>query len=441
MAQTTKEITVDVAKKNLFQAIVAKQNDSNSRFLRVTVCDEGDKIEIPSNATVSINAERADAASKAFAGTVNKDGTVTVPLTNWMLELDDVVRCSISIIGSDDERLTSTSFLVEVEAAETTSSDISEDENYDILVRLISDMSDVKLACETATTNAIAATTNANTAAEAAREAASAIGGSDKPTKIDSWAVVQQLVRLGIAPKVFNIGDQLVCNHSDYGKLTWDIIGIDHDTPANSEYTHSLTIQLHDSLAGHLFDTAEPTNPDSDRASYGSNNWAESSIRQWLNSNGEAGSWWTAKTEYDVEPPYASSGAGFMAGFDEDFLSTVGEVTKITARNTITDGGGSDTTAEKFFLLSLTEVYGGLVNSISEGEAYPYYADNSSLSAADTTVDDNRVKYRNGVVQFWWLRSPDPSDSYSVRFVKTTGSIGTITANTSRGVAPACCII
>lgn len=33
MAQITKEITVDVAKKNLFQAIVAKQNDNNSRFL------------------------------------------------------------------------------------------------------------------------------------------------------------------------------------------------------------------------------------------------------------------------------------------------------------------------------------------------------------------------------------------------------------------------
>lgn len=173
MAQITKEITVDVAKKNLFQAIVAKQNDSNSRFLKVTLCNEGDKIEVPSNATALINAERADDGSKAFAGTVNGDGTVTVPLTNWMLELDDIVRCSISIIGSDKEKLTSTSFSVEVEAAEATSSDISEDENYDILVRLISDTSDVKLACETATTAANSATDLANKATAAANASAS----------------------------------------------------------------------------------------------------------------------------------------------------------------------------------------------------------------------------------------------------------------------------
>lgn len=270
---------------------------------------------------------------------------------------------------------------------------------------------------------------------------ATAVGGGDEPIEIDSWAVVQQLVRLGIAPKVFNIGDQLVCNHSKYGKLTWDIIGIDHDTPANSEYTHSLTIQLHDCLTGHQFDAPEPTNPDFDRASYGSNNWVESGIRQWLNSNGKAGTWWTAKTEYDVKSSYASSEAGFMAGFDEDFLSTVGEVTKITARNTVTDGGGSDTTTEKFFLLSQTEVYGGLVNSISEGEAYPYYADNSSLSAAGTGADDNRIKYRSGSAQYWWLRSPDPSGSRGVRSVSTTGYVSGSNAFNSNGVAPACCII
>ena len=179
MAQITKEIVVDVAKKNLFQAIVAKQNDNNSRFLKVTLCNEGVKIEIPSSATAIINAERADNSSKAFAGTVNSDGTVTVPLTNWMLGLDDVVRCSISVIGSDEQKLTSTSFSIDVEAAEYEGSDITEDENYDILITLISDVSDAKLACETASTAANsatelaqAATTSANNAATSAATAA-----------------------------------------------------------------------------------------------------------------------------------------------------------------------------------------------------------------------------------------------------------------------------
>lgn len=174
MAQITKDITVDVAKKNLFQALVAKQNDNNSRFLKVTICNEGTKIEVPSTATVLINAERADNSSKAFAGTVNSDGTVTVPLTNWMLGLDDVVRCSISVIGSDEQKLTSTSFSIDVEAAEYEGSDITDDENYDVLITLISDVSDAKLACETATIAANSATELAQGAATAANDAATA---------------------------------------------------------------------------------------------------------------------------------------------------------------------------------------------------------------------------------------------------------------------------
>lgn len=174
MAQIIKEITVDVAKKNLFQAIVAKQNDSNSRFLKCTLLNEGAQIIVPSSATAIINAERADDTSAAFMGTVNEDGTVTVPLTGWMLALDDIVRCSISVIDSDDQKLTSTSFSVEVESVEFSDSDISQDENYDILINLISDCSDVKVDCENAAADALSATTAAARATESANTAATA---------------------------------------------------------------------------------------------------------------------------------------------------------------------------------------------------------------------------------------------------------------------------
>ena len=70
-------------------------------------------------------------------------------------------------------------------------------------------------------------------------------GGSNVPVEINSWSVVQQMVRLGIAAKVFSIGDQLVCNHETYGTLVWDIIGIDHDTPANSEFKHYSVARLY----------------------------------------------------------------------------------------------------------------------------------------------------------------------------------------------------
>lgn len=268
-------------------------------------------------------------------------------------------------------------------------------------------------------------------------------GGSiDTDLGISSWAVVQQLVRLGVASKVFNVGDQLVCGHTTYGTLTWDILGFDLDTPVDTTYEHSMTIGLHDQLnTAFQFDAAETNNPDANRKQYGSNNWKESGIRQWLNSNGAAGTWWTAQTDYDVRPSYANSTAGFLAGLDADMLAVLGSVKKITARNTVTDGGGYDETTEKIFLLSRTEVYGGQENAIDEGTVYPYYSQNSSLTAAGTGADTNRIKYRNGTAQYWWLRSPGSGTSHGVRGVSPGGGISYTSAYVGYGVAPACCII
>lgn len=66
--------------------------------------------------------------------------------------------------------------------------------------------------------------------------------------RVDSWETVQKIVRAGYAPLIFKVGDQFVCNHSEFGELTWDIIGFDHDVPTDSNYVHSMTLQLHDIL-------------------------------------------------------------------------------------------------------------------------------------------------------------------------------------------------
>lgn len=627
MAQVIKEITVDVARKNLFQAIVAKQHDSNSRFLKVSFTNEGEPITIGSASSVIINAERADNESKSFAGSVNDDGTVTVPLTNWMLELDDFLRCDISIVAADDSKLTSTSFTIEVEAAANgEGSDISEDENYDILITLLSDCAKVKSDCEdatnsantaaalandkaslaqtatdranevadnlnavmeeantsleemetatenavkaktdaeTATSNANTATSNANTAADAANNAADRVGdmlqaqnvsydnsdsgldagdvkaavdelakkiGGVANIVVESWEDVQKIVRMGLASNTFAIGDQLTCQRGST-TLVWDIIGIDHDTPTDKNFKHSLTLQLHDCLLSLQYDATEAlfyaenelpagtynftllagydttygggktysftlANPvpaggvimfpwgyqkqaadtkistygsvtsttviesvavtegangtaletvgecnHTHRIRYGSNNWMQSAMRQYLNSDAAAGSVWTPKTNFDRPPSWATNTAGFLNGLDADFLAVIGEVDKITTLNTLTDGGGSETNAEKFFLLSRSEVYGGKENGILEGDAYPYYSETSDLSAAGTGADTNRIKYRNGAAQYWWLRPPITSNSGGVRVVYATGGVYYNYAYHSYGVAPACCII
>lgn len=143
MAIITKAIKLETTQQNLIQAVIAKQNDCNSRYLKVTFLDEGAVIPLDSASEVTINAERQDGAAKSFFGVVNDDDTATVPLHSWILELDGIVNCDISIIGADS-RLTTTGFVVKVEKAACGSGDISVDPQYDVLANLIDDVSGAK---------------------------------------------------------------------------------------------------------------------------------------------------------------------------------------------------------------------------------------------------------------------------------------------------------
>lgn len=145
MIQIIKELKIEVSKPNIIQAIVAKQYDMNTRFLKVTLVDCGNTITISPSATkkVVINAERPDGQSKGFEGVINDDGTVTVPLHSWMLELDGTVICDISVIDTavnDNMKLTTTSFTLLVEKAAYGGSDITSDPQYDVLVNLINEV-------------------------------------------------------------------------------------------------------------------------------------------------------------------------------------------------------------------------------------------------------------------------------------------------------------
>ena len=143
MIKIIKELTIDVTKPNVFQAIVAKQYDMNTRFIKATFADGGRPIDIPKSQTLSviINAERKDGQSKGFDGVINDDGTVTVPLHSWMLELDGTVVCDISVVDTkenSEKKLTTTSFTLIVEKASYGGDDVTSDPQYDVLINLIS---------------------------------------------------------------------------------------------------------------------------------------------------------------------------------------------------------------------------------------------------------------------------------------------------------------
>ena len=115
---------------------------------------------------------------------------------------------------------------------------------------------------------------------------------------------------------------------------------------------------------------------------------------------------------------------------------------QISLQLSVTDGGGSDTTKDKFFLLSRRELFmGDEVSSVKEGEPYPYYSDYSDYTSPNTGADSNRVKYKNGSPQWQWERTPGAGYGNYVRSVGSTGLLGSNYAHYSFGVAPACNVI
>lgn len=55
-----KECTLDCARFNSFKTYIAKQNDSNSRFVKVTLADDGEPLTVDSNNLVLFNVKRSD---------------------------------------------------------------------------------------------------------------------------------------------------------------------------------------------------------------------------------------------------------------------------------------------------------------------------------------------------------------------------------------------
>ena len=354
------------------------------------------------------------------------------------------------------------------------------------------------------------------------------------------YQAIQALVRSNTASDFFTVHESQLTSTRAAATLTWDILGINHDTPSDPQYTRSMTLQLHDQFptamqfdaqeafyyceeglaAGTYYftidSTYDPTNNDLSayqftltqsvpaggqltfpwtsgvasavkvnsfasrtsttaiervsvtegtdgqnlgnltiagdfsnnlnsiqRVRYGSNNYKESAIRQWLNSSATAGSVWTPQTKWDRPPTWAATVDGFMYGMDADFLATVGKTHIITARvQTIEGGAAYDEMDDYFFLLSRSQVYGDVeVAGVDEGTPYPYYSDYSDLSAPGRGADTNRISTRNGAAADYWLRTPLPSGGGNPRNVITTGLVNGFSASLNGGILPACNII
>lgn len=220
------------------------------------------------------------------------------------------------------------------------------------------------------------------------------------------------------------IGGQLVCTNNATLK---SYASGSSTTPIE---TVSLTSGSSGNNLGTLPDNIRRGNLNTNnRRRYGSNDWKESAIRQWLNSNKPAGQWWEPQTPWDRPPAYAETLNGFLYDLDPEFLGVIGKTQVITKYFDTSTGAlnGTYTTEDYFFLMSQSQVssdYSG------EGTKYTPYSDKAS-----------RIMYKNGSASNYWLRSPSSNSSNGVYYVNLGGSMYGSNVSYSDGVAPACNII
>lgn len=615
MPEVTKRICLDVAKNNRAETIFAKQHDYNSRFITATICNNGERIVVQPSAQVVFNVRREDDSAKAFLGTVNANGTVTVPLTSWALELGGIISCSISVV-ENEQKLTTTSFAINIEDVEYSGEDIAEDEGKDLIVELIAASDKANAAAQsaveaatvasnaaekadtaaqnaveaamaassavekasTAAQNAEKATTAANSAAEkadiSAQSAVEAAEGAEKvnisaeetPTganitvtdragttktvhintisTISIWADIRNVVADGRGATLFPVGYEFTTFDADTGKLIiWVVRGHDHHKPANGWMIHSMTLEAkylysgangsqkavqfdaqealyyaENGLAAGVYNfslsrdditngggktfsftltqpiptggvimfpwahntqstatkistyasnaatevietvsvieganginlgTADGTTENmnhTNRARYGSNNYAQSAVRQWLNSSAVAGAVWSPTNKFDRPPSWLTTHNGFMHGLPADFLKVVEPAIIPCCTNSKFETDSFDGTkfvakqtynlSDKFFLLSRPEIYGTWDDeSYKDGGLLDYY---------DGLPDIERTKYdSNGASHYAFIRTPYRGAAQTIRLVLGNGSLNGNYPSSNFCVAPACII-
>ena len=177
----------------------------------------------------------------------------------------------------------------------------------------------------------------------------------------------------------------------------------------------------------------------SQRVSYGSNNYKESAMRQFLGSSAAAGSVWTPQTKFDRPPSWLTSLAGYKNGLDQDFLAVVGKVVLPCAANNTYEApdssiakGAKYTLNDEFYLASTKEIFNANWDVADDSVVFPFY---------EGAGNADRIKYRDGSAAFWWLRTPYSGSARHVRRVNSDGTVNGDGAYYAGGLAPACTIV
>lgn len=244
------------------------------------------------------------------------------------------------------------------------------------------------------------------------------------------------LVELGILPKQISeftnsdIGTTVLIPYTDptgkillnNGNIEFEVVGVDHHKDTTNVDTPTITLMTKNIIRYAAFDAKEPLDVSTDggRRQYGNNRWKYSNIRQWLNSS-KTTNWFTKQHDYDEAPTadnvgYNSAGAyaddpGFLAGFSPEVFQHFTDITNTTMLCELDRVGSetSETTVDKVFLPSYTEMGYGEKDGVAEG------------NWLSTRYPDKPSRKKEGARKWYWMRTPT---SVSIGMAMFVGSDG-----------------
>lgn len=136
--QNYQSITLDVNNCIEYRYINAKQGDINSRFLKITLTENGKKIIPPNRCRASFRCLKPDSRICINNATINSDSTITATLTEQVLASAGTVRADISLLDGKTV-LSSATFFITVEASPASEGNILSSDEFLILVKTTND--------------------------------------------------------------------------------------------------------------------------------------------------------------------------------------------------------------------------------------------------------------------------------------------------------------
>ena len=255
----------------------------------------------------------------------------------------------------------------------------------------------------------------------------------------NEWSVIKSVSDAGQGANYWSIGDRkAVTLNGTVGKLSLSnvttyafIIGFNHN--ASVEGTNRIHFQLAKTALSGGTDVClcdSSYNSTVSTTGYFSMN----------SSRTNSGGWASSQMRTNICGTSLSSYSGtIIAVIPAALRAVLKSVTKYT--DNTANGGGSTAsyvtaTTDYFFLLSEFEVFGSTTyansNEASKQAQYAYYS-----------AGNSKIKYKHdgtSTAAYWWLRSPNASNSNYFVGVNTDGTVDNFSAHNSLGFAPGFCV-